>query len=109
MEWLIDNVLPATLDVEPIGLHVVPMIKQKKIYICINKKGGQACIGPKSREVFRALHQRARERGGEVEVQRIECMGYCSDGPNVKIHGGGVFNEVELSDVERILDEAENP
>jgi len=89
------------------GLHVVAMAPQKKIYICINKKGGAACLGPQSREVFRALRKRARERGGAVAVERIECMGDCSYGPNVKVHGGPVFHEVALDDVERILDEAE--
>lgn len=83
------------------------MIHKKSVSICINKKGGQACIGPKSREVFRALHKRARERGGEVAVERIQCMGYCSEGPNVKIYGGPVFNAVTLDDIDAILDAAE--
>ncbi|MDH5489434.1 MAG: (2Fe-2S) ferredoxin domain-containing protein, partial [Rhodospirillaceae bacterium] len=76
----------------------------KRVYVCINKKGGKACIGPKSRAVFRALHKRARERGGEIEVERIVCMGYCSHGPNVKIHGGDFFHEVSVDDVDDILD-----
>lgn len=88
------------------------MAKKKTIYVCINKKGGPACIGPKSREVFRALHkrakERAKERASEVQVERITCMGECSFGPNVKIHGGAVYNEVGLDDVERILDAAED-
>jgi len=84
------------------------MTKKKLIYVCINKKGGPACIGPKSREVFRALHKRAKERGGDVQVERITCMGECSFGPNVKIHGGAVYNKVGLDDVERILDAAED-
>lgn len=83
------------------------MTKKKTIYVCINKKGGKACIGPKSREVFRALHKLAVERSGDVSVERITCMGECSFGPNVKIHGGAVYNEVGLGDVERILDDAE--
>jgi NADH:ubiquinone oxidoreductase subunit E len=83
------------------------MTKTKIIYVCINKKGGQACIGPQSRAVFQALHARARERGGDVMVERLTCMGECSHGPNAKIHGGAVFNEVGLDDVERILDVAE--
>ena len=83
------------------------MTTRATVYICINKKGGKACIGPGSRDVFRALHQRARERGGAVVVERIQCMGYCGEGPNVKIHGGAVFNGVTVDDVERILDAAE--
>ena len=89
------------------------MPKEKRVYVCINKKGGKACIGPKSRAVFRALHKRARERGeagGEqIEVERIVCMGYCSHGPNVKIHGGDFFHEVTTDDVENILDMAAKP
>ena len=83
------------------------MAKKKLIYVCINKKGGQACIGPRSRAVFRALHARAKARGGDVSVERITCMGECSYGPNVKIHGGAVYNEVSFDDLERILDAAE--
>lgn len=83
------------------------MAKKKLIYVCINKKGGQACIGPRSREVFRALYKRAVERGADVSVERITCMGECSFGPNVKIHGGAVYNEVGLDDLDRILDAAE--
>ena len=79
----------------------------KRIYVCINKRGGAACIGPKSREVFRELHKRARERVGGVEVERVECMGDCSYGPNVKIHAGKAFHEVGLDDLDDILDKAE--
>ena len=77
------------------------------IFVCINKRGGKGCIGAQSREVFRALHARAKERGGHVKVERMVCMGYCSHGPNAKIKGGQVFNEVTLDDIERILDAAE--
>ena len=94
------------LDEQAPARHVGGMTS-KTLYVCINQKGGKACIGPKSREVFRALHKRAKERGGLVQVERITCMGECSYGPNVKIHGGDVFNEVGLADVERILDVAE--
>ena len=85
------------------------MPKEKRVYVCINKKGGKACIGPKSRAVFRALHKRAKERsleGGEaVAVERMVCMGYCGQGPNVKIHGGPFFHEVDPDSVDKILDE----
>jgi len=83
------------------------MMKKRTVYICINKRGGKACIGPQSREVFRTLHKRAKERGGEVAVERIVCMGDCSFGPNVKIHGGPVFHEVTVDDVDAILDQAQ--
>ncbi|MEG3618418.1 (2Fe-2S) ferredoxin domain-containing protein [Magnetovibrio sp. PR-2] len=81
------------------------MTKPKRLYVCINKRGGAACIGPKSREIFRELHKRARERGGDIKVVRVECMGDCSYGPNVKIHGGRVYHHVELDDLDEILDQ----
>jgi len=87
------------------------MMKKKTLYICINKRGGKACIGPQSRAVFRALRKRAKERANEgqdeVTVERIVCMGDCSYGPNVKIHGGPVFHEVTVDDVDAILDQAQ--
>ena len=88
-------------------------MKQKTVFICINKKGGKECIGADSRAVFRALHAKARERahvrpdGDAVKVERMTCLGYCGQGPNVKIYGGPVFNAVTLDDVDRILDTAE--
>ncbi len=94
-----------SIDEAALGVHENLMIKKKTVYVCINKRGGRACIGPKSRDVFRALHKRAKERGGEVEVERIVCMGYCSQGPNVKIHGGPFFHEVAPDDIDVILDE----
>jgi len=57
--------------------------------------------------VFRALRKRAGERSGDIEVERIMCMGDCGYGPNVKIHGGPVFHEVSISDIEKILDVAQ--
>lgn len=99
------------LDGRAIGLHVSAMSKQKTIYVCINKRGGRACIGPKSREVFRALRQYAKERAqqglGDVAVERFTCLGECGHGPNVKVHGGPVFNEVGLDDFARIFEAAE--
>lgn len=92
------------LDDLVMSLHENTMTKKKTVYVCINKRGGRACIGPKSREVFRALHKRARELGGAVEVERIVCMGYCSQGPNVKIHGGPFFHEVDPEDIDKIFD-----
>lgn len=93
----------------------MPLIKRahhltnkKCVYVCINKRGGKACISPRSREVFRALRKRAKQRadkGGDVvEVERMVCMGYCGQGPNVKIHGGPFFHEVSTDDADDILD-----
>ncbi|MBL4747668.1 MAG: (2Fe-2S) ferredoxin domain-containing protein [Magnetovibrio sp.] len=84
------------------------MKENPKVYICINARaGGVACIGQGAREVFRALHKNAKERGGFVKIERNVCMGYCQEGPNVKIHGGPFYHGVTVEDVDGILDAAE--
>jgi len=85
------------------------MARKKSILVCINpRSGGPACIGEQSREVFRALRKRAKERAqagdGEVTIERNVCMGYCSHGPNIKILGGPFQHEVTVDDVDRLLD-----
>jgi len=61
-------------------------------------------------DVWRALLQRAKERGDRVEIKKNVCMGYCGQGPNVKILGGAFYHGVTPEGVDEILDaeEAQN-
>lgn len=76
------------------------------------RMGGNSCANQKSKAVLRALQARADERavaGGEhVVVRPSVCMGYCDEGPNVKIMGGALLHDVHLEDLDRVLDAAEN-
>ena len=79
--------------------------KKREIFICINKRaGGAACIGQGAIDALRALMSEAKDRGNKVKIKRNVCMGYCSQGPNVKILGGPFHHEVTVDDVDRILD-----
>jgi len=83
------------------------MSKQPEVFVCINKRaGGAACMGH-GVSIYRALRQRAVERGDVVKVTTSVCMGYCGEGPNVKILGGDFFNGVTPEDFDKILDAAE--
>jgi|GEM_PF-689636 len=83
------------------------------VYVCTNMRmGGNSCANQKSKTVLKALQLRADERvlagGPLVAVRPSVCMGYCEQGPNVKIMGGGFFHEVRIEDVDKVLDAAES-
>ena len=79
-------------------------MKRQKIYVCGNQRaGGAGCI-KNGKAVLEALTALATERGDDIEIIKGTCLGYCSEGPNVKIHGGAVFNAVRADDVAEILD-----
>lgn len=82
------------------------------VYVCTNlRMSGNSCANQKARQVLKVMQSRADERalaGDElVLVKPSVCMGYCGDGPNVKIIGGDFHHGVGLDDVESILDEAQ--
>lgn len=84
------------------------------VYVCTNlRMSGNSCANQKSKQLLKALQSRADERalsgGPMVKVKSSVCMGHCATGPNVKIIGGEFHHQVQLSDVDAILDEAEKP
>ncbi|PHS75927.1 MAG: hypothetical protein COB59_11240 [Rhodospirillaceae bacterium] len=83
--------------------------KKREIFICINKRaGGAACIGQGAIDALRALINEAKQRGNKVKIKRNVCMGYCGQGPNVKIRGGEFFHDVKPEDAKMILDAEED-
>jgi len=83
------------------------------VYVCTNMRmGGNSCANQKSKAVLRALQVRADERalagGALVAVRPSVCMGYCDEGPNVKIMGGAFHHEVRVEDVDKVLDDAQS-
>ena len=78
--------------------------KTFKIYMCGNQRaGGAGCISPGAREVLSVLKARAEQHAEQIDVIESTCMGYCGQGPNVKIHGGAFFHNVQVEDVDEIL------
>lgn len=88
--------------------------KPATVYVCTNlRMSGNSCAGHKSKSVLKALQSRADERalagGALVHVCPSVCMGYCTEGPNVKIIGGSFHHGVSIEDIDKILDEAQTP
>ncbi|MCR4377124.1 MAG: (2Fe-2S) ferredoxin domain-containing protein [Rhodospirillales bacterium] len=75
------------------------MTNPVKIYVCTNLQfSSRSCSGQGAFEVLKALRAQPEVKDGTVSVLESVCMGYCGDGPNVKIIGGGFYHAVKPSD-----------
>ena len=91
-----------------------PAPRASTVYVCTNlRMSGASCAGQESKAVLHAMQRRADERAlmghPMVTVRSSVCMGYCGDGPNVKVINGDFYHQVGLDDIDAILDEAEKP
>ncbi|MEG3619260.1 (2Fe-2S) ferredoxin domain-containing protein [Magnetovibrio sp. PR-2] len=82
------------------------------VFVCTNlRMSGNSCAGSQSKALLKAMQDRADARTLDdhplISVKESVCMGYCGEGPNVKIIGGDFYHEVELDQIDAILDDAE--
>lgn len=83
------------------------MSKQPEIYVCTNlRMSGASCAGRGSHDVLGALRKCTRAQDGTVSVRETVCLGYCDQGPNVKVMGGEFYHEQSPDDAEALLDAA---
>jgi len=78
-------------------------MRQNTLLVCI---GGQSCRESKSGSVLKALKRRIADKGLEkvCSVERVDCLGYCKQGPIVKIAETGVlYGNVRPEDCKKIL------
>ncbi|MCW8915699.1 MAG: (2Fe-2S) ferredoxin domain-containing protein [Magnetovibrio sp.] len=82
------------------------------VFVCTNlRMSGSSCAGRDSKPLLKAMQNRADARVLDgaplVKVQSSVCMGYCKEGPNVKVIGGKFYHQTTLDDIDGILDDAE--
>lgn len=80
------------------------------VVVCVNRMRGPRgkCCGQNgSLQIAAALEAGIRDRGLDVELERIVCLGKCDVGPNLKFVGGDFRHDLTLGDVPRLLDEFE--
>lgn len=83
------------------------MIKTPQIYVCTNLRlSGGSCSGKGASAVLEALRLQDAVKDGRVEVCQSVCMGYCGEGPNVKIMGGAFHHGVKPEDAESLVEKA---
>lgn len=69
-------------------------MSEYSVIVCINRRYGPnapSCAERGSEALADTLEQLLKEMKMEVEVKRIECLGQCERGPNLRIAPGGRF------------------
>ncbi|MBF0143713.1 MAG: (2Fe-2S) ferredoxin domain-containing protein [Magnetococcales bacterium] len=77
------------------------------VIACIKNRigSGPSCAGSGSEAIAEALEAALREKGMGVAVRRIQCLGSCKEGPNMRIAPGGpMFHHLTLADVPRLVE-----
>ncbi len=75
--------------------------------ICIHTRasGRPACADRGSQELALALEKEIAQRGLQVPLERILCLGCCDQGPNMRIAPGReFFHHVTSADIPTIID-----
>ncbi|MDK9722131.1 MAG: (2Fe-2S) ferredoxin domain-containing protein [Rhodospirillales bacterium] len=82
------------------------------VVVCVNNRfsaSRPSCAMGGAEAIADALETGIQERGLEIVIERIHCLGECADGPNLRIAPGGKFyRHARLADVPAILDEIES-
>jgi NADH:ubiquinone oxidoreductase subunit E len=79
----------------------------KKILVCSNYRANPnqpSCAARGSKQVAAELMQELRKQNVDIELEEIQCMGYCSIGPNVRLTPNGeIFHEVSTKKFAKII------
>lgn len=82
----------------------------KKIIICVNYRANPnqpSCAARGSTEIAVRIEQEAARQGIPVELERIYCLGYCEQGPNLRlIPNGRFFHRFDCKDIPQLLSES---
>ena len=76
---------------------------ENTLLVCV---GGESCRENKSRAVLKALKKRIADQKLErvCLVEQVDCLGFCKQGPIVKIVESGVlYGNVKPDDCKKIL------
>ena len=79
----------------------------KKLLVCTNFRANPnqpSCAARGSKEIASQLMQQLQQKNVSIEIEEIQCMGYCNTGPNVRlIPNGGYFHEVSATKFAEII------
>ena len=79
----------------------------KKLLVCTNYRANPnnpSCAARGSKEIAIALAQQLQIKKVSIEIEEIQCLGYCKVGPNIRLTPNGeFFHEVSSKDFEKII------
>jgi NADH:ubiquinone oxidoreductase subunit E len=79
----------------------------KKLLVCTNYRANPnnpSCAARGSKEIASDLMQELQKKNVSIEIEEIQCMGYCKVGPNVRlIPNGAFFHEVSAGKFAEII------
>ena len=79
----------------------------KKLLVCTNFRANPnqpSCAARGSKEIVVALARQLQQKNVSIEIEEIQCMGYCKIGPNLRlIPNGAYFHEVSARKFAEII------
>jgi NADH:ubiquinone oxidoreductase subunit E len=79
----------------------------KKLLVCTNYRANpntHSCAARGSKEIAAELIQQLQQKNVSIEIEEIQCMGYCNVGPNIRlIPNGEFFHGVSASKFAEII------
>jgi (2Fe-2S) ferredoxin len=82
----------------------------KKLFVCTNYRANPttpSCAARGSKVLLEQARVAMQEQNVDMPIEEIQCMGYCEQGPNMRLAPGGeFFHKVEISDINRIVKSA---
>lgn len=82
----------------------------KKIIVCVNHRANPnqpSCAARGSKEIALRIEQEIARQGLPVELERIDCLGHCEQGPNLRLAPNGrFFHRFDSKDIPQLLSAA---
>jgi NADH:ubiquinone oxidoreductase subunit E len=79
----------------------------KKLLVCTNYRANQnssSCAARGSKEILTELKLQLQREKVPIELEEIQCMGYCNVGPNLRlIPNGDIFHDVSAKKFGEII------
>ncbi len=79
------------------------------IVICINRRycmSSPSCAARGGLELAEQLERELRAAGLAIGVKRLQCLGQCERGPNLRIAPGGrFFHEMSMAQIPQVIAE----
>lgn len=79
----------------------------KRILVCINHRANPntpSCHARGSQQVLAQLSLQLKQENIKIAVEKVQCLGYCDKGPNVRlVPNGRFFHNVTSESLKEII------